>query len=291
MMSTITDLAESLLRPGLLYAGTDDGNVWVSHDGGKQWEPIHNGLPEGRWVSSLFPSPHKEGTVFVSLNGAREDEYDTYMFVSHNFGKTWIPVKGNLPESVANVLIQDPVVPEILYCGLDNGTYASLDFGKTWHLINQMLNVPSYDMLVHPRDHELVVGTHGRSIFVMDVKPLQGLAKYGQKKPVVGFAPNSIHFNESWTESQPDWERPVKPKVQLLYFTPKASSKVRIEIFDSHGKSVQKLESISRRGFNVVPWSMKPAPTGDPILLSGKGGYKIRFTTGREKHEVTWEVK
>src|SRR5690606_29174968 len=121
----ITTVAESPLRFGLLYVGTDDGNVWVNQDGGTTWTLIKEGLPEGKWVSSIFASPHREGTVFISLNGYREDDFRTWLFMSDDYGKTWRSIKGNLPESVANVVIQDPVNSKLLYCGLDAGTFVS----------------------------------------------------------------------------------------------------------------------------------------------------------------------
>jgi hypothetical protein len=94
--STISSFAESHLKFGLLYVGTDDGNVWVSKSGGGSWEQINSGLPPDKWVSSIFPSTHQEGTVFVSLNGYRDDDFNTHVFMSADYGKTWTSVKGNL---------------------------------------------------------------------------------------------------------------------------------------------------------------------------------------------------
>ncbi len=303
--STITVLAESPLKFGLLYAGTDDGNAWVSKDGGVKWDLIVNGLPANRWVSSISPSPHKQGTVFISLNGYREDEFMTHLFMSEDYGTTWKSVKGNLPEAVANVIVQDPVNPDLLYCGLDNGTYASFDKGNTWHLFNNLLPVASYDMIVHPRENELVVGTHGRSVFVVDVKPLQKLS--ATNKAIVAFQPASIRHSTRWGNKAAEWDTPNEPKVVIQYFVGTATDRINIEILDSEKNVVRKLEASGTKGFNTVAWDVKvasataPAKKGKPkkesaqtdalLKYADKGKYTIKFMNGTESSEVELEIK
>jgi photosystem II stability/assembly factor-like uncharacterized protein len=304
-MSTISTFAESPVKFGVLYAGTDDGNLWVSKDAGGNWEPIVTGLPADRWISSVSPSPHDEATVFMSLNGYREDEFKTYLFMSTDYGKTWKSVKGDLPESVANVIIQDPVNADLLYCGLDNGTYTSFDRGATWHLFNGMLNVASYDMMVHPRDNELIVGTHGRSVFVADVKPLQALKDGGLNKPVLAFGPEPIRYNETWGEKQFPWDKARQPRVEVLYYIGKPSSSIPVELYDEKDNLVRKLVADASRGFHTFTWDVKiqdaapaakgksktvPQPSGD-LKYAGKGKYKLKFLNGTESSEVTVEIK
>jgi Uncharacterized protein related to plant photosystem II stability/assembly factor len=301
-ISTIASLNESLLQFGLLYAGTDDGNLWVSKDGGGNWESIIAGLPANKWISSVTSSPHDKATVFVSLNGYREDDFKTYIFMSGDYGKTWKSIKGNLPESVANVVIQDPVNVDLLYCGLDNGTYVSLDRGITWHFFNRMLNVASYDMMVHPRDNELVVGTHGRSVFVADVKPLQALKDGGINKGVIAFAMNDIRFSERWGEKQYEWTKVSEPKSSLMYYIGKSSPTVKAEILDDKNNVVRTLEGSGSAGFNFLSWDVKimtPAATekgkkttAPPSLkYAAKGKYKIKLSNGSESSEVSFEIK
>jgi photosystem II stability/assembly factor-like uncharacterized protein len=297
--STISSLAESPLKFGLLYAGTDDGNVWVSRNGGGSWDAINTGLPAGKWVSSITPSSHDEATVLISLNGYRDDDFRTYVFMSADYGKTWKSVKGNLPDAVANVIIQDPVSADLLYCGLDNGTYVSLDRGTTWHFLNGMLNVSSYDMIVHPRDNELVVGTHGRSVFVADVKPLQALKD--PRKGVQAFAPESIRFSERWGEKSAAWAEPFEPKVSVLYYVGKPATTLTVEIYDEKNALVRKLNAKGEAGFQTWNWDVKVQPPVDPkskskaadttLRYAGKGKYKIRFVNGTETSEVTLEIK
>jgi photosystem II stability/assembly factor-like uncharacterized protein len=301
--STISSLAESPLKFGLLYVGTDDGNVWVSKNGGGSWENISAGLPQNKWISSVSPSPHDEATVLVSLNGYRDDDFKTYLFASTDYGKTWKSVKGNLPESVANVIIQDPVNADLFYCGLDNGTYVSLDKGATWHFFNGMLNVASYDMLVHPRDNELVVGTHGRSVFVANVKPLQSLRNVN--KAIMAFNPEGIRHNEQWGKSRYPWSVANEPKVGVLYYVGKVTPEVQVEVYDEKNVLVRKVTTSGLPGFSAFSWDVKvasstvaPAKKGSKTLATqgdlkyaGKGKYKLKFINGAESSEVTVEIK
>ena len=174
---TLTSVAESPLRSGLLYAGADDGYVQVTRDDGNTWRRIDEGLPQ-RWVTRLVASQHDLATVYVALTGYRYDDFEKYLYVSTDYGASWEPISSNLPSEPINVIAEDPVHPDILYVGTDTGVYVSLDRGALWHaLCANLPTTPVYDLLVHPRDGELVIGTHGRSIFVADVTAIRELAK------------------------------------------------------------------------------------------------------------------
>lgn len=301
--STIASLAESPVKFGLLYVGTDDGNVWVSKNSGGTWESIAAGLPADKWVSSISPSPHDEATVFVSLNGYRTDDFKTYVFMSSDYGKTWTSVKGNLPESVANVIIQDPVNANLFYCGLDNGTYVSLDAGKNWQLLNKALNVASYDMMVHPRDNELIVGTHGRSVFVADVKPLQALKD--ASKAIVAYANDGIRYSERWGQKSYSWSTAYEPSTSVLYYVGKPTATISVEILDEKNNVVRTLSATGAAGFHSMNWDLKinevaaapakgkakPVASTPVMKYAPKGKYKIKFTNGADSSEVTFEVK
>ncbi len=170
---TITDISESELKQGLLYAGTDDGQVHVTKDDGATWEKINRGLPD-KWVSRLVASKYEVGTVFVSLTGYREDDFDKYLYMSTDFGRTWKPITANLPSESINVIREDPNDKDILYVGTDLGVYCSIDRGATWHsLCNHLPTTPVHDIAVHPTEGDLVVGTHGRSAFVLDTTKIR----------------------------------------------------------------------------------------------------------------------
>jgi photosystem II stability/assembly factor-like uncharacterized protein len=170
---TITMVAESELQRGLLYVGTEGGSVWVTHDEGGNWERVGQGLPE-KWVSRIIASQHEPDRVFLSQTGFREDDFSSYLFRSDDFGVTWTSIVANLPGESVNVIQEDPDSPDVLYVGTDLGVYVSGDGGETWQSLSAHLpSTPVHDLDVHPRDGELVIGTHGRSVFVLDLEPVR----------------------------------------------------------------------------------------------------------------------
>jgi photosystem II stability/assembly factor-like uncharacterized protein len=174
---TITSLSESRLKQGLIYAGTDDGNVQITKDDGENWTLINTGLPS-KWVSRVIASQHELETVYVSLTGYREDEFEVYLYMSKDFGETWTSIAGNLPSESVNVIREDPQNKNILYVGTDLSVYVTLDRGQIWYsLSNHLPTTPVHDLVIHPRENEMVIGTHGRSCFVLDVKPIQSFAR------------------------------------------------------------------------------------------------------------------
>ncbi|MDO8965992.1 glycosyl hydrolase [Algoriphagus sp.] len=178
--ASLTVVEESPLEFGTLYAGSDDGNVWVTRNNGGNWTSLNAGLPQDRWVSSISPSRYKEGRVYITLNGYRYDEFNTYVYKSEDYGKTWKSIKANLPEESTNIIIEDPKMPNILYLGTDHGLYVSMDEGNNWNLFQgEIPNVAIYDMVIQERENHLIVGSHGRSVYVVDLKQIHDLAQPG----------------------------------------------------------------------------------------------------------------
>jgi photosystem II stability/assembly factor-like uncharacterized protein len=172
---TLSSVAESPLRAGLLYAGADDGSLHVTRDDSKTWTRIDANLPD-RWITRVVPSQHDLATVYVSMTGYRFDDFSTYLYVSRDYGASWTSLGAGLPAEPVNVIGEDPKDARVLYVGTDTGVYASVDRGQTWlSLCRDLPTTPVYDLVVHPRDDELVIGTHGRSIFVADVSPIRRL--------------------------------------------------------------------------------------------------------------------
>jgi len=156
-----------------MYAGTDDGNVQVTRDGGATWTLIREGLPR-KWVTRVTASRHEPGTVYASLTGYREDDISTYIYASRDYGAVWTPIGNGLPAEPVNVIREDPERPEILYIGTDLGVYVTLDRGGSWFSLSRTLPpIPVQDLVAHPRDGEIVIGTHGRGVYVLDVKPIR----------------------------------------------------------------------------------------------------------------------
>jgi photosystem II stability/assembly factor-like uncharacterized protein len=170
---TIFALSESPIKFGLIYAGTDCGNVWVTRDGGKKWESLNAGLPYQKWVSKIVASQHDLATVYMTQNGKRDDDVRPYVWKSTDFGKTWVDISKGIPLGPVNVIAEDPVDPKILYVGTDQAVYVSTDAGTTWDVLGT--NLPStyvHDLIIHPRDNMIVIATHGRGMWVMDANPI-----------------------------------------------------------------------------------------------------------------------
>ncbi len=180
--ATITALAESPLVQGRLFAGTDDGRVWTSPDDGGEWIELTGriaGVPEGTYVSRVEPSRHDPDRVYVSFDGHRTNDFTPYVFVSDDGGDSFRSIAAGLPTGApdfVHVVREDPRNQNLLFVGTDLGVYASLDRGGSWRrFMESMPTVPVHDLRIHPRDRELIAGTHGRSIWIVDIAPLQDL--------------------------------------------------------------------------------------------------------------------
>jgi len=204
---TLTTISESPLRFGLIYIGTDDGNIHRSFDGGYSWEqlnqtttaaPVKKGTKPPAtntklntnqlWVSRVTASQYKEARVYTSLNGYRFDHFAPYLYVSEDHGNSWKPIGKDLPNEPINVVKEDPKDENILYVGTDGGLYVSFDAGNSFMLWNGGLpkSVPVHDIAIQQRDNELVLGTHGRSLYVTKLEDVQAIKKdpdWLKKKP------------------------------------------------------------------------------------------------------------
>jgi photosystem II stability/assembly factor-like uncharacterized protein len=170
---TIFAISESPLKYGLIYAGTDDGKIHITKDGGKTWKEIMKGLPYRKWVSRIVASAYNLSTVYMTQNGKRDDDFAAYVWKSTDYGKTWINISGNIPLGPVNVIREDPVDRNILYVGTDIGVYVTTDGGKTWNILGG--DLPSTfvcDLIIHPRDNIIVAATHGRGMWAMDADPV-----------------------------------------------------------------------------------------------------------------------
>ncbi len=178
---TITEIDESPLTEGVIYVGTDDGLVWVSLDSCKKWSDISGGLPRGYKVYSIDASAFHEGRAYMCMNGYYSDNFDPLVFKTEDFGVSWTNISSNLPMEPVNKILEDPKNENILYVGTDNGLYISLNGGGNYYKANHSLPyVPVHDIIVHPRENDLLVATHGRSIYKVNVGVLQQKVKQGE---------------------------------------------------------------------------------------------------------------
>ncbi len=176
---TITALAESTKVKGLIYAGTDDGRLHVTRNGGESWTDLSAALPTQKWISRVVPSAHAEGTVYVTERGREDDEFGVYVYKSTDYGKTFTSIKGNVPAGSVNAIREDSADPLTLYVGTDFGAFVTRNGGKTWHVLGGLPSVQVSDLAVQARDNLIVISTYGRGIYVMDalkvraIKPLK----------------------------------------------------------------------------------------------------------------------
>ncbi|HEX9901282.1 MAG TPA: hypothetical protein VGB72_00310 [Acidobacteriota bacterium] len=177
--ATITAVDESPFKFGLLYAGTDDGRVWVTKSGGTQWTEITGGLPFNKHVWKIVASRHDPATVYLTLVGRHDDDFNPYLFRSPDYGRTWVSIAGNIPGGPVNVVGEDPKKKEILYAGTDTGVYVTLDGGRNWNVLGSGLPTSYvWDMAIHPRDNALIIATNGRGMWLIDdIGPVQETVK------------------------------------------------------------------------------------------------------------------
>ncbi len=180
MYCTITTIDESPVKNGVLWVGTDDGNVQLTTDGGENWTRLNDRIPgnPGYYVSRVTASNHEAGTAYVTFTGRRRDDFRAFVYKTTGFGTTWNSITNNLPEESVNVIRGDRKNPDLLFIGTDKAVYVTMDGGKVWtKMQNNMPVNPVHDLVIHPRENDLVVGTHGRGFFITDISPLQELTR------------------------------------------------------------------------------------------------------------------
>lgn len=215
---TLTSIHESPLKFGLIYTGSDDGLVFVTRDGGDTWTKISDNLPQNLWVSRVQASAHERGRVYVSLNGYRWDDFTSYLYTSDDFGQTWQRIGLSLPAEPVNVVREDPSNPNLLYVGTDHNVYVSLDRGQSFQTLNSDFpDVPVHDLVVQTAAKELVIGTHGRSIFKVSVDHLQQLTPELLAETVHLFDISKRKFSRNWGKKQPYAEL-KDPQLPVQYY-------------------------------------------------------------------------
>ncbi len=277
-VGTITTIAESPLDASVLYAGTDDGNVWATRDG-KNWKNITAkipGMPGKRWVSRLVASRWDAKTVYLAFDGHRSDDFTTYLFKSTDYGETWKSIAGDLPPSTpVRVVREDVKNPSLLFAGTESAAYAS--GGAHWMpLMNRMPTTPIADLIVHPRDGDLIAATHGRSFWVMDISPLEELTPAVLSsdvhlftvKPAIAFDYRVFTNDEFLAEKRFIGENPPMGAAISYYLKSAPQGDVKLAILDSKGTLVRELSAAKEKGIDRVQWDLR----GKPLVQSGRGG-------------------
>lgn len=169
---TLFSVSESPLKFGLIYAGTDDGRLHMTKDGGATWNELTSKLAPNRWISRVVASKHKMGRVYVTQNGKRDDDFQVYIWKSDDYGVTFKDISGNIPLGPVNVIREDPFNGNILYAGTDMAVYVSKNGGDSWEVLGNLPTTYVHDLIIHPRDNMIVIATHGRGIWVLDANPI-----------------------------------------------------------------------------------------------------------------------
>lgn len=250
--ATITVIDESPQQFGLLWAGTDDGQLWLTEDGGQQWRDVSDGLPRDRWITRVVASKHQRERAYVSLNGYRNDDSTAYLYRSDDLGRRWRDISANLPAEAINVVREDPVNGDILYVGTDRSVYVSVDAGDSWQALNSGLpNVPVHDLVVHPRERELVAGTHGRSIWIADVLPLQELNAAVREQGLHVFHIDEIQFSRRWQSEPSRWFGHLQePLEAVVHFWSESDGDGSYEIVDANDRVLKRGELQAQPGIN-----------------------------------------
>ncbi len=305
---TLTTIAESIFQFGLIYTGSDDGLVYLTKNSGGSWSKISDSFPKDLWVSRVIASSHKKERVYVTLNGYRWDDFTPYVYVSENYGQSWKNIGNNLPVSAVNVIKEDPKNENVLYIGTDNGTYVSLDRGTSWQAFsNGLPNVAVHDIVIQPEANDLLLGTHGRSIYKTNIEAVQLLDAKVMNKSLHVFDIPAMQWSDRWGVSWSKWSSPYKPTATIKFYAGK-SGDFSIKITTEAGKVLQKFSTKADRGLNYAEYDLTIAEKGKNILekefpdeevskrKNGKyylptGRYSIEVSDGTQTEKVLWEIK
>lgn len=265
---TLTTIHESPLKFGLIYTGSDDGAVNVTKSGGYSWENISDGLPQNYWISRVQASAFDTATVYVALNGFRWDNFEPYIYRSTNYGNDWEQIGKNLPLAPVNVIKEDPENVNILYVGTDIGVFVSLDKGKSFSALYKGIpNVPVHDLVIHPRDKELVIGTHGRSIYIADVQYIQQLTEDVLKKDLYVFDLTDVDYSKRWGMKEDTWSDTTTPDYTFVYYTIKTGN-LKVDIYTSDSLKISHLEFMSDRGLNFLKYDLSVDSDKEDLYLN-----------------------
>jgi photosystem II stability/assembly factor-like uncharacterized protein len=264
---TLTSISESPFQFGLIYTGSDDGLIHVTQDAGGNWTNISNTLPKDLWVSRVIASQHKKERVYVTLNGYRWDDFKVYVYMSENYGQSWKDISSNIPASPVNVIREDSENENILYLGTDNGAYVSFNQGQRWEIFSTGLpNVAIHDIIVQPEAKDLLIGTHGRSIYKTDISELQLLNSDMLYQSVTLFEIKDFKYSKKWIEPDSKWQNITDPQLELSFFS-NTEEKKTIKILSEKGALLNQINVEADKGFNFISYDVTLSEKGYDNLI------------------------
>lgn len=282
MFSTIVSLNESPVKAGMLFAGTDDGNVWLSRTDGATWDNVSGrfaGVPAGTYVSRIEPSHFDTETFFVTFDNHRRGDFTPYVYMTTDGGRTFASIAANLPKGgpdFVHVIREDRVNRDLLFVGTDVGAYVSLDRGASWQkFMTGLGTVPVHDLQIHPRDRELIAATHGRAFWIVDIAPLQEMTATVAAKPTHVFSPRTayqhgerIYGGESpghklWSAPSPAYGAEVAYRIAS---GTSVTGPVRVAITDAKGDTLRAMTGPTSPGVHRLVWDMRGKAAAQPAL-------------------------
>jgi hypothetical protein len=304
---TIISISESPVNASILWTGADDGSVRVTRNGGKTWSDVRKnikGVPEGIWCSRIEASHFAERTAFVTFDGHRSDDFTPYVLKTEDLGATWTSISGNLPDGQSLYVVKEDFKNKnLLFVGSEFACFGTINGGRTWcRLDNNMPTVAFHDLVIHPRDADLVAGTHGRSIWILDdITPLQQLTPEVMRSDVHLFKNRivtkwqnvSIGRQQSFFKFR--GENP--PRGAFIHFwlkkTPKVKVKITIEDENFQNQYKSEMTITGKPGVNIVNWNMRfPVPKKDVMkfkerLIRILNELAVLVKTDEEKEEIS----
>jgi photosystem II stability/assembly factor-like uncharacterized protein len=310
MHTTIYSISESPRNPQIIWVGTDDGNVQLTRDAGKTWTNVAGnvgGLSPSSWVSWVEASRYDDATAYAVFDRHTFGDMQPYLFKTTDYGKTWIPLltRDSGVRGYGHVIKEDTVCPGLLFLGTEFGLWVSADGGKQWaqYKGGQFPSVAVDDLVVHPRDSDLIVATHGRGIWIVDdITPLRNLTPEVLSKSVAFLAARPVQqrleANGGWAEGDASFSGPDPADAAVItYYQQKRHifGKLKIEVFDSQNHLVDTVPANSRRGISRVTWSMRVKPPRVPSAAAAAfeassgprvlpGPYMVKMTRGEETY-------
>jgi len=296
---TIVSLAESPLSQGMIWAGTDDGLIHVTTDDGASWTDVTPEVVDGRYVSKIEPSRHETDTAYAAVDGHRSDRMSPLVLMTRDGGDSWIDITGDLPEGApVKVVREDPRNKDVLYCGTERAAYVTIDRGGRWVKLNgkSLPTVPVDDLAIQTREHDLVAGTHGRSIYILDdVSPLSQLTPevlaselhlfdIPSGKPRVYMPYGGLWSHRMFRAKN----KPMGARISY-WIDAYTGDSVSIAIKDEHGNTIRKLSGSNRPGINRVVWDLQMdkkhrdrGAIGQDVFVK-PGEYEVLISAGDAK--------
>jgi len=321
--TTIMTIAPSPVKEGIIWVGTDDGNVQLTQDGGRTWTNVGRnirGVPAATWVPHVEASDKDAGTAYVVFDNHRRGDWTTYAFRTTDFGRSWVSIGAGI-DGFAHTIEDDPVEPNLLFVGTEFGLFVSTDAGRSWKKwrAGGFPTVPVHELAIHPRDHSLAIATHGRAMWILDdLRPLRALARDAAvaTRPLTVFEPLPAYQyanNIAGPYYFPGHDRfhgenaPYGAQVSYMVGGARTdasdTAKAKIEILDSGNRVIRELSGPAKPGVNRVTWDLRekgfrmilppdvPAeflPTGPEVL---PGRYTVRVRANGATGEAPLEVR